>query len=74
MGSKDNRFGALVGHALNNAMGLIVGGLLGLEIQGFTDEAVGNLQPLWLDILGLTLFAAGMLLATRSFARRQSEA
>ncbi len=64
----------LVGHALNNAMGLIVGGLLGLEIQGFTDEAVGNLQPLWLDILGLTLFAAGMLLATRSFARRQSEA
>ncbi len=66
---------ALVGHALNNAMGLIVGGLLGLEIPGYTEDVVGSsLQPLWLDILGLTLFAAGMLLATRSFARRQSEA
>ncbi len=61
---------ALAGHALNNAMGFIVGGLLGLEIPGYTDDAVGSLQPLWLDILGLTLFAAGMLLATRSLARR----
>ncbi len=61
---------ALVGHALNNAMGLIVGGLLGLEIPGFTEDVVGSsFQPLWLDILGLTIFIAGILLATRSFAR-----
>ncbi len=61
---------ALVGHALNNAVGLIVGGLLGLEIPGFTDDVAGvSLQPLWLDLLGLTMFAAGILLATRSFAR-----
>lgn len=61
---------ALVGHALNNAVGLIAGDLLGLEIPGFTDDVAGvSLQPLWLDILGLTMFAAGILLATRSFAR-----
>ena len=60
-----------MGHALNNAMGFIVVGLLGLEIPGFTEDVVGSsLQPLWLDILGLTIFAAGILLATRSFARR----
>lgn len=61
---------ALVGHALNNAMGFIVLGLLGLEIPGYSEEQLEtSLQPLWLDILGLVIFGAGMLLATRSFAR-----
>jgi membrane protease YdiL (CAAX protease family) len=61
---------ALVGHTLNNAIGVAVGGLLGVEIQGFTGETAGRmLQPFWFDLLGAVLLGLGLVLARRSFVK-----
>jgi membrane protease YdiL (CAAX protease family) len=57
---------ALVGHAFANGFGLAVEELLGLEVPGLTgDPSTMAFQPLWLDVLGLTMFGLGLWLAAR---------
>ena len=50
-------------HALFNAQGWIVGGILGLEIPGYTDVSLRDavrFQPLWFDMLGMALLIIGV--------------
>ena len=61
----------LFGHALVNALPLIVTAVFRLEIPGYTGEfGKVEFQPLWFDCVGFVLAALGMWLLIRQF--RQS--
>ena len=61
----------LFGHALHNAVPLILIGIFHLEIQGFTSEPTTvEFQPLWLDLVGLLLAWLGICLLIRKFRER----
>lgn len=63
----------LFGHALANAVPLILIGILHLEIQGFTiGTTTVEFQPLWLDLVGLLLAWLGIWLLIRKFRERNS--
>lgn len=53
----------ILGHALNNALPLIVSELLGMHIPGYTGEmrVQVEFQPPWFDLLGALLLGAGLL-------------
>lgn len=56
----------IFGHALNNGLGLITLDLLRLEIPGYTPhEGPVVFQPIWFDVLGVALLAAGLWLTAR---------
>lgn len=59
------RTGSLVpciaAHAVNNAIPVVLVGILGLQIEGMTsDPTEMAFQPLWLDLLGLALAGGGL--------------
>lgn len=55
----------IVGHAVFNAIPVVVFGVLGFEHPDVT--APPEFQPLWLDLLGLILFAGGGFVLHRMF-------
>jgi membrane protease YdiL (CAAX protease family) len=58
------------GHALNNALPLILLGIFNLEIPGVTTEFIKvEFQPLWLDLFGLLLAGLGLWLLNRMFGK-----
>ncbi len=61
----------LFGHALNNALPIIYGRLLQLEIPGYSDESLEHVQhqPLWFDGLGLLLAGLGIWLTIQMFKK-----
>lgn len=63
----------LFGHALHNAVPLILMGIFQLEIQGFTSEPTAvEFQPLWLDLVGLLLAGLGIWLLIREFRETET--
>jgi membrane protease YdiL (CAAX protease family) len=60
---------ALLGHAVGNALPVLVNGLH-LVIPGYTTSSGGHVefQPWWFNALGLLLLTSGLSLAARSFA------
>lgn len=61
----------LFGHALNNALPLILLAIPQLDIPGFSTELTEQVefQPLWFDALGLLLTGAGIAWLIREFAK-----
>lgn len=61
----------LFGHALNNALPLILLAIPQLHIPGFSTELTEQVefQPLWFDALGLLLAGAGIAWLIREFAQ-----
>lgn len=60
----------VLGHAVHNSVfWLLVNA--GVEVAGYTSPGAGELQPLWLDLLGLALAAIGVWMLTRMFARNR---
>ena len=59
----------LFGHALNNSLPSVLGSIPNFEIRGYTGSVSGavEFQPLWFDLIGLVLFAAGILWTRRLF-------
>lgn len=58
-------------HALNNSMGFIVG-ILGIRVPGYSIENAANQnQPIWFDILGVVLAAAGIILLKKLYGRKE---
>lgn len=58
------------GHALNNALPLILLGIFNLEIPGVTTIFTKvEFQPLWLDLFGLLLAGLGLWLLNRMFGK-----
>ena len=58
------------GHALNNALPLILLGVFNLEIPGVTIGFTKvEFQPLWLDLFGLLLAGLGLWLLNRMFGK-----
>jgi len=63
----------LFGHALHNAVPLILMGIFHLEIQGLTSATTAvEFQPLWLDLVGLLLTWLGMWLLIRMFRETET--
>ena len=61
----------LFGHALINAVPIILLGLFNLEIPGVTNELTKvEFQPFWLDLFGLFLAGLGLWLLKRMFVKR----
>ena len=65
----------LLGHALNNAMPLILT-KIDVNVQGFSSElgATVEFQPLWFDLLGLILLVSGLWILQIQFQERQEPA
>lgn len=60
----------IFGHALINAVPIILLGIFNLEIPGFTGELTKvEFQPLWLDLFGLFLAGLGLWLLKRMFGK-----
>jgi membrane protease YdiL (CAAX protease family) len=60
----------IYGHALINALPIILLGILNLEIPGVTSELTKvEFQPLWLDLFGLFLAGLGLWLLKRMFGK-----
>lgn len=61
----------IFGHALNNSLPQILVRVPGLDIPGYTTTSVDTVffQPMWFNLLGLTLFVTGVLWARRQFSR-----
>lgn len=61
----------ILGHALNNSLSFIVTNLLGLEIPGYTGNYVDvSFQPIWFNMLGIILFATGLIWLIKEFKIR----
>jgi membrane protease YdiL (CAAX protease family) len=58
---------ALFGHASANFMPILMTGILGLNIRGFSDVEFGEvvLQPWWFDLIGLLIAAIGFFWLSR---------
>lgn len=60
----------IFGHALINALPIILLGILNLEIPGVTSELTKvEFQPFWLDLFGLFLAGLGLWLLKRMFGK-----
>ncbi|MDD3927375.1 MAG: CPBP family intramembrane metalloprotease, partial [bacterium] len=59
----------LIGHAVNNAIPVILIGLLKWSVPGYTESSstVVRLHPLWLDAVGLAVVALGTWTLWRLF-------
>jgi membrane protease YdiL (CAAX protease family) len=63
----------LFGHALTNAVPLILMGILHIEISGLTSEPTQvEFQPLWLDLIGLLCTASGIWLLIHRFGKSRA--
>lgn len=64
----------LFGHALNNALPLILLAVPELQISGYSTEAAAHVefQPLWFDGLGLVLAGGGIWLLAREFKNSET--
>lgn len=62
----------IIGHALKNAIPMIVLGLK-IEIKGYSSDPTGpiQLQPWWFDVIGVTLFVAAFFALQQRFAERE---
>lgn len=66
-------FPCIFGHALNNAMHLILLNMLDLEIRGFnTDPSMVEFQPLWFDVIGVLFLVLGVWFLIRLFGKIDS--
>lgn len=64
---------SIFGHALNNGMSFIVGAI-GLSIPGYNAALdIAKHQPIWFDLLGVALLAAGVVWLTKLFNSRQAK-
>jgi hypothetical protein len=61
----------LFGHALANAVPVVVPRLLSVDIPGFTGglSTAVEFQPLWFDLLGCLLVGVGLWLLARMFRK-----
>ena len=63
------------GHALNNAVPLVLIGVLDVEIEGFTsDPTVLEFQPAWLNLIGLLCAGWGLSRLVQAFSGRGGDA
>lgn len=61
----------IFGHALNNGMSFIIGAI-GLSIPGYNAaNDIATHQPVWFDLLGVILLAAGIMWLVRLFKARK---
>ena len=59
----------ILGHALNNAVPLVLIGVLDVEIEGFTsDPTAVQFQPSWLNLIGLLCASWGLWHLAQAFA------
>jgi len=65
----------ILGHALNNAVPLVLIGVLDVEIEGFTsDPTVLEFQPAWLNLIGLLCAGWGLSRLVQAFSGRGGDA